>query len=99
MHRLEAGIQSSDSRICGYGGQKPGISLWADGRFSHTPINTPHISRVELFVFTPIPTQVGKKLWTYSSQYYAMITSVFCQLVHTFHSAYKEHDNLKKGII
>ncbi len=84
---------------CGLAVHNLSTSLWVKSVLTHTPTKPPIKSYGKLGTYTVTDAQLNTKLYTFCTQYYDTLVSVINHVVHTIHRAYKEHHELKKGII
>lgn len=84
---------------CGNVGHKEFMSLGVNPWFINTPACSSFWRGVKTRTFTRPGSQAGLILYTAWAQFYTILISVAGVFVHTFHRAYKEISNSKKGIL
>lgn len=86
-------------RRCVQPGYNDQVFLWGGVMVSHRLFMRATEARVKLLGYTLPEPKLSTKLCTFYAQSKEVFISVSRLVVHIIHRAYKEQDNLKKGII
>lgn len=84
---------------CGYAGYNTPACLWSVWGFTHRLGLSRSTPRVQLAGFARVYTQLRIKMYTVCAQIFRDFVSVNTPLVHTIHTAYREHSKVNKGKI
>lgn len=83
---------------CGLAVHNNPVSLGVIRAVTHSPLNTSLFRYGKARIYTRTFTHLRIDLCTIFTQLMGKISSVKHSFIHIIHIAYKEHDELKKGI-
>lgn len=86
-------------QLCGNAGYKHWTTVWEHLSLTHTHLTNTLPQHRKTHEFIPSFTRLRINLWTVFQHLFSFPTPVDHLFMHTIHSAYKENNNLKKGII